>query len=515
MTLLRESASYDALPRKSVMALLKQKGFSMRAMPLHVKIILGLVLGVIYSFISSALGWNEFTINWIDPFGTIFIRILKFIAVPLVLFSIISGVAGLKDVSKLGRMGAKTLLAYLLTTVMAIGIGLVLVNAIQPGKFIEEDQRVKNRVQYELWVQDTTGEIPKDKRSFLTDPQYRDKVEQALTAFELEEMKRKINEQDQTIAEKLKTAQKTKESRPLDFLVGMVPENLVLSISDNSLMLQVIFFAIFFGITMAFLPEATVRPVFSFVNSANEIFLKMVEIVMVAAPFFVFCLLAGVIAKMANTPGEVFEIFKSLSSYSITVFIGLALMVFLIYPFIAKFVVKGLSYSRFFKNIAPAQFLAFSTSSSAATLPVTMECLEDNMGVSKNVSSFVLPIGATVNMDGTSLYQAVAVVFLAQLHMIDLTLAQQLIIVMTATLSSIGAAAVPSAGLVMMILVLQSVGLNPAWIAIVFPVDRILDMCRTVVNVTGDATVSTIIASSENELNMPERLHDYSHIKES
>ncbi|MEX0798223.1 MAG: dicarboxylate/amino acid:cation symporter [Bacteriovoracaceae bacterium] len=484
-------------------------------MPLHIKIILGLVLGVVYSFISSSLGWNEFTINWIDPFGAIFIRILKFIAVPLVLFSIISGVAGLKDVSKLGRMGAKTLFAYLLTTVMAISVGLVLVNAIQPGKFIEEDQRVKNRVQYELWVQDTTGKAPKDKRSFLTDPQYRERVESALTPQELEEMKDRVNEQDATIADKLKTAEKTKESRPLDFLVGMVPENLVLSISDNSLMLQVIFFAIFFGITMAFLPEATVRPVFNLVNSANEVFLKMVEIVMAAAPFFVFCLLAGVIAKMANTPGEVLEIFKSLSSYSITVFIGLALMVFLIYPLIAKFVIKGLSYSRFFKNIAPAQFLAFSTSSSAATLPVTMECLEDNMGVSKNVSSFVLPIGATVNMDGTSLYQAIAVVFLAQLHMVDLTLAQQLIIVMTATLSSIGAAAVPSAGLVMMILVLQSVGLNPAWIAIVFPVDRILDMCRTVVNVTGDATVSTIIASSENELNMPEKLHDYSHIKES
>ena len=179
-------------------------------------------------------------------------------------------------------------------------------------------------------------------------------------------------------------------------------------------------------------------------------------------------------------------------------------MAFVVYPTMIKLFVKTISYKRFFKNISPAQFLAFSTSSSAATLPVTMECLEDNMGVSKKVSSFVLPIGATVNMDGTSLYQAVAVVFLAQLHMIDLSLAQQLTIVATATLSSIGAAAVPSAGLVMMIIVLQAVGLNPAWIAIVFPVDRILDMCRTVVNVTGDATVSTVIAKSENELDMPD-----------
>lgn len=487
----------------------------MKSMPLHVKIIIGLVLGVVYSFTSSALGWNEFTINWIDPFGAIFIKILKFIAVPLVLFSIISGVAGLKDVSKLGRMGAKTLGLYLLTTVLAISVGLLLVNVIKPGKFIESDQLIKNRVKYELWVSSTTGVQPKDGRNFLTDPQYKERVEAALTPAELADMRRTVNEQDERVADKLKTATQTKESRPLDFLVDMVPENLGLSLSDNGSMLQIIFFAIFFGITAAFLPAATVGPALKVIDSVNEIFLKMVEVVMAAAPFFVFCLLAGVIAKMANTPGEVFEIFKSLSSYSLTVFLGLALMIFVFYPLVMKFIVKKMSYKRFFQNIAPAQFLAFSTSSSAATLPVTMECLEENMGVSKNVSSFVLPIGATVNMDGTSLYQAVAVVFLAQLHMVDLTFAQQLTIVMTATLSSIGAAAVPSAGLVMMIIVLQSVGLNPAWIAIVFPVDRILDMCRTVVNVTGDATVSTIVASSEGELNMPERLHDYSHIKEA
>lgn len=487
----------------------------MKSMPLHVKIIIGLVLGVVYSFISSSLGWNEFTINWIDPFGKIFIKILKFIAIPLVLFSIISGVAGLKDVSRLGRMGAKTLGLYLLTTVLAISVGLGLVNLIKPGRFIEDEQLVKNRVKYELWVNATTGVNPKDGRSFLTDPQYRERVEAALSAQELEELKKEVTQKDARVAAKLETAEKTKESRPLDFLVEMVPENLGESLSNNGMMLQIIFFAIFFGITMAFLPPETTGPALKVIDSLNDVFLKMVEIVMAAAPFFVFCLLAGVIAKMANTPGEVLEIFKSLSSYSLTVFLGLVIMVFVLYPLVMKVIVKKMTYGRFFKNIAPAQFLAFSTSSSAATLPVTMECLEENMGVSKNVSSFVLPVGATVNMDGTSLYQAVAVVFLAQLHLVDLTFAQQLTIVMTATLSSIGAAAVPSAGLVMMIIVLQSVGLNPAWIAIVFPVDRILDMCRTVVNVTGDATVSTIIASSEGELDMPERLHDYSHIKEA
>lgn len=268
-------------------------------------------------------------------------------------------------------------------------------------------------------------------------------------------------------------------------------------------MLQVIFFAIFFGITIILIPKEKSQPVIDFIQGINAIFLKMVDIVMKAAPFFVFALLAGVVAKMADTPGEVFEIFIGLGSYSITMVLGLGFVVFVLYPFLVKLFVKHLSYRQFFKNISAAQFLAFSTSSSAATLPVTMECVEDNMGVPRSISSFVLPIGATINMDGTSLHQAVAVIFMAQLHYVDLTIIQQLTIILTAALASIGAAAVPSAGLIMMIIVLQSVGLNPAWVAIIFPVDRILDMCRTVVNVTGDATVATFIAHSEGELKQP------------
>ncbi|MGK7389558.1 MAG: dicarboxylate/amino acid:cation symporter [Candidatus Cyclobacteriaceae bacterium M2_1C_046] len=465
-----------------------------RKLPLHIKIVIGLVLGIIWAFISSALGWNQFTINWIDPFGTIFIRLLKFIAVPLVLFSIISGISGLTDISKLGRMGAKTLLLYLITTVTAVGIGLVLVNLVRPGDFIDENQRIKNRITYELWVKETTGVEPKDERRFLTDPAYADVV-QEITNMDIDQAQAAAG-----IEDKMKVAEEAKEVSPLQFLVDIVPENLMLSLSDNTLMLQVIFFAIFFGVTLALLPAEKAQPVITFIDGINEVFLKMVELIMIAAPYFVFALLAGVIAKMADTPQEVFEIFKGLGSYSLTVFVGLAFMVFVFYPGLITTVIRKLSYKNFFKNISPAQFLAFSTSSSAATLPVTMECVEDNMGVSRNVTSFVLPIGATVNMDGTSLYQAIAVMFLAQMHMVDLTLGQQLTIVLTATLASIGSAAVPSAGLVMLIIVLQSVGLNPAWIAIIFPVDRILDMCRTVVNVTGDATVSTLIAKSEGEL---------------
>lgn len=468
----------------------------MKKLPLHFKIIIGLILGVVYAFVSSAAGWNQFTINWVDPFGTIFIRLLKFIAVPLVLFSIISGISGLSDISRLGKMGAKTLGLYLTTTVIAVGLGLLLVNVVKPGTHLDETQRIKNRISYELWANETGTEI-KDNKNFLNDPAYADLI------LEVSGSEQEIDQKVETLKS---NATSTEDAPPLQFLVEMVPENLVFSISNNGLMLQVIFFAIFFGISIAIVGEKA-KPVATFITSINDVFLKMVELVMKAAPYFVFALLAGVIAKMADSPSEVFQIFKSLGSYSITMVVGLSLLIFVLYPLILVVFVKGMTYKQVFKNISPAQLMAFSTSSSAATLPVTMECVEKNMGVSKNVASFVLPIGATVNMDGTSLLQAVAVIFMAQLHMVDLSFAQQLTIVLTATLASIGAAAVPSAGLIMMMIVLGSVGLNPAWIAIIFPVDRPLDMLRTVVNVTGDATVATLVAGTEGELNPPEVVH--------
>ena len=466
----------------------------MRKLPIHVKIMIGLVLGVIWAFISSSLGWNNFTITWIDPFGTIFIRLLKFIAVPLVLFSIIGGVANLSDVSKLGRLGGKTLMAYMFTTLFAIFIGLLFVNVIKPGSHIDEDQRIKNRLSYELWLQQEGMGLSQDGQNFLDDPKYADYLTDSQEAQKL------TDEQQRDLEAKMQAANAQKESSPLMFIVNMVPENVLFSISNNQLMLQVIFFAIFFGITIVLIPKDIAAPVIGFVNGVNAIFVKMVDLVMRAAPFFVFALLSGVVAKMADTPAEVFDIFLGLGSYALTLLGGLFFVIFVVYPTIIKLFVRKISYREFFRNISPAQFLGFSTSSSAATLPVTMECVEDNMGVPKSISSFVLPIGATVNMDGTSLHQAVAVIFMAQLHMVDLTFGQQLTIVLTASLASIGAAAVPSAGLIMMIIVLQSVGLNPAWVAIIFPIDRPLDMVRTVVNVTGDATVSTLIAKSEGEL---------------
>ena len=465
----------------------------MKKLPIHVKIVIGLVLGIGWAFLSSLMGWNEFTIRWIDPFGMIFIRLLKFIAVPLVLFSIIGGVSGLRDVSKLGRLGWKTLLAYMTTTLLAVGIGLTLVNIVKPGTHIDDEQRIKNRLSYEVWLQENDIDATQDGLNFLSDPKYAAYLSEAQAAEQVTSPKLDLEK-------KMKTVAVQKESSPLKFIVEMVPDNIFASLSGNGLMLQVIFFAIFFGITLVLIPKGVSAPIINLVNGMNSIFLKMVDLVMKAAPFFVFCLLAGVVAKMADSPQEVLEIFKGLGSYSLTLFIGLFLLTFVVYPLIVTSLVSKMSFKDFFKNISPAQFLAFSTSSSAATLPVTMECVEENVGVPKSISSFVLPIGATVNMDGTSMFEGVAVVFLAQLHFIDLTIAQQLTIVFTAAAASIGSAAVPSAGLIMMIMVLQSVGLNPGWVAIIFPVDRILDMCRTVVNVTGDMVVSTLIAKSEGEL---------------
>lgn len=474
----------------------------MKKLPLHTKIIIGLVLGVGWALLSSYLGWNQFTSDWIDPWGKIFIRLLKLIAVPLVLFSIIAGVSNLQDISRLGRTGGKTIGLYLITTVAAVSVGLFLVNVIAPGQSLDQQDIDKNRISYELWAKDS-GIPLKDSKELSAQPEYADLVAEFST---------QSPDSEQTGNQKLQkltsTVAQTKDRSPLQPLVEVVPENIILSLGDGKLMLQVIFFALFFGITMLSLPRDRTAQITSFVNGVNDVFIKMVELIMAIAPFFVFCLMAGVMSKMADTPAEVFSIFKSLGWYSITVVLGLGLMIFVVYPTALILLVKKIPYREFFKRMSPAQFLAFSTSSSAATLPVTMECVEDGLGVSKEVTSFVLPIGATVNMDGTSLYQAVAVIFLAQIHGIDLEIGAQLGIILTATLASIGAAAVPSAGLVMLMIVLTGVGLNPAWIAIIFPIDRILDMCRTVVNVTGDATVCAIIAHSENELAFPPPSHE-------
>jgi len=463
---------------------------SKKGLALHWQVIIGLVLGAVYAWMSIRYGWNVFTMNWIQPFGDIFINLLKMIAVPLVLFSIISGVASLGDMKKLGRMGIKTLAIYLTTTMFAVVIGLALVNVFQPGAHADESLKESNRIRYELW-RDANGIIALDDINISAFPE---------NAEEVERIQAETTSNNNWVTDKLNKADKTKESGPLQPLVDVVPSNIFQALSDMQ-MLQIIFFALFFGVVVTGLGEKRKTTIVKAVDAFNEVFVQMVWVIMKAMPVFVFALMAGQIVKAAGTDPEHFnQLLTFLLRYSFVVVLGLGIMAFIVYPAIIALFVKKLTWREFLSGMRDAQITAFSTSSSVATLPVTMKCVEENLGVSERSASFVLPIGATVNMDGTSMYQAIAVVALAQFHMIDLTLPQQAIIVLTATLASIGAAAIPSAGLVLMIIVLESVGLNPAWIALIFPVDRILDMCRTVVNVTGDGAVSTLVSSSEGEL---------------
>lgn len=420
-----------------------------KKLALHWKILLGMLLGVIYGLIAAQAEWLPFTDDYIKPFGTIFINLLKLIAMPLILFSLVSGIGNLKDISKLSRMGFKTISFYIFTTVVAITIGLFLVNIIDPG-----------------------SNFPKSDQDKIT-AMYRDQV-----------------------AAKQSDAAELSGESPLQFLVDIVPDNIFGAASENSNMLQIIFFSIFLGIAIVLLPESKTKPVRDFFNSMNLVILKVIDIIMEFAPIGVFALLGSIIVEMQ---GDV-ALFKALGMYGLTVILGLLLLIFGFYPILIRLLTK-IKIPQFFKGIAPAQLLAFSTSSSAATLPVTMDCCEENLKVSNEVASFVLPIGATINMDGTSLYQAVAAVFIASAFGMDLNFGQQLTIVLTATLASIGSAAVPGAGIVMLVIVLTAIGVPTEGIALIFAVDRPLDMLRTTVNVTGDSTIASIIHQFENKKN--------------
>ena len=375
-----------------------------------------------------------------------------------------------------------------------------MVNIFKPGHTISEEQKIENRLQYELWCKESKNEI-KDGKNYLADEKYQKYVAIAQKKY----LDQKSEIADNKDWDKRKNnVSKQKDARPLQFLVDVVPTNIFHALTDLKLMLQIIFFAAFFGAMLLLIPKEKAQPISALVDGMNEIFLKMVDLIMRAAPFFVFALLAGKLSELAkDDPDKLFDTFYSLGAYCLVVLAGLFIMAFVFYPLLVLFFTgKKIGYAGFFKRISPAQFLAFSTSSSAATLPVTIECVKDRLGVSKEITSFVLPIGATVNMDGTSLYQSVAAVFLAQYFGVELDIWQQLTIIVTATLASIGSAAVPGAGVVMLMIVLESVGLNAEWVALILPVDRILDMCRTVVNVTGDTTVATVIASGENGLHI-------------
>lgn len=427
----------------------------MKSLALHWKILIGMLSGVTFGFIMLEVGGADFVASWIKPIGTIFVKLLKLIAVPLILASLIKGISDLKDISKFASIGLKTIIIYVLTTVIAISIGLILVNTLNPGDGV------------------STETISK-----LTET-YAD---------------------NSSVQGKIAEASRQQASRPLDFLEDMVPDNAFSALSNNKLMLQVIFLAMFLGVSLLLVGEKSAKPLKDFFDSLNDVVLKMVDLIMLTAPYAVFALLANVVVSSGDP-----ELLYALLFYSGVVVGGLALMICFYLVLVSVITKKNPLW--FLKQISPAQLLAFSTSSSAATLPVTMERVEEHLGVDKEVSSFVLPVGATINMDGTSLYQAVAAVFIAQALDFDLTFADQLTIVLTALLASIGSAAVPGAGMVMLVIVLESVGF-PAdklaiGLALIFAVDRPLDMCRTMVNVTGDATVSMIVAKFEGKLNKP------------
>jgi proton glutamate symport protein len=423
----------------------------MKKLALHWQILLGMLIGVLTGIIAAQFtGGKEFIIDWIKPFGTIFINSLKLIAVPLIVASLIKGVSDLKDISKLSKMGGRTVGIYLLTTVFAVTTGLIAVNIIKPGKLVKAETR---EILMQNYAQDASGKIA--------------------------------------------MATNQKEAQPLQPLIDLVPSNIFDALTDNGSMLQVIFFVIFFGIGLILIEEQKAKPVKDFFDALNDVILKLIDLIMIAAPIGVFALLCSLVVESPSP-----DIFKALIGYAITVLLGLSVLIFGLYPILVK-TFTGKSPKFFFSALAPAQLLAFSTSSSAATLPVTMERVEEHLGVDKEVTSFVLPIGATINMDGTSLYQAVAAVFIAQAFGLELGLGAQLGIVATATLASIGTAAVPSAGMVMLVIILGQAGIPEAGLALIFAVDRPLDMCRTVANITGDATVAMLVGKSLGKLGEP------------
>ena len=419
----------------------------------HWRILVALGFGLVYGVIAAVAGWTDFTANWIAPFGTIFLRLLLLVAVPLVVASLVTGVASLSDINKLSRIGGKTIVVYLGTTLVALVIGLTLVNAFAPGETVPEALRTRLSETYQS-----------------------------------------------DIAEREVAAEGARERRPLQPLVDLVPENFLGAATDNRNMLNIVFVALLVGVALIMVPKEQAKPLLEFFDSLNAVVVKVVELVLKIAPLGVFALIADTVTSVAgDDPYDVGQLLAALGLYTFTALLGMAIHALGTYSILLK-LFTSIEVRQFFSAVVPAQLVAFSTSSSAATLPVTMKNAKNDLGVSEEVASFVLPLGATINMDGTALYQAGAAVFSAQALGISLDLGAQLTIVLMALLASIGTAAVPSAGVVMLIIILEAIAIPTEGIALILGVDRIIDMCRTTTNVTGDAAVATVVAASENQL---------------
>lgn len=423
-----------------------------KRIPIWLKIIVGMILGLIWGLIATRIGASEFTLDWIKPWGTIFLKLLKLIAVPLIFVSLVKGVSSLTDITKLSRIGTKTIAYYIISTLIATTFGLVLVNLVKPGDAFPEEKRAMYQAEWSQTVEEGTLLAEGADRS------------------------------------------------PLRFIVDMIPENIVFSMSDNGNMLQIIFFALLFGVAMVLVPQKGVVTVRGLFDGLNDIIIRLIDMIMSFAPYGVFALLAGVVVDFAGDA----DIFVALGKYFVTVLVGLLMLIVLLYPAYLKLFRIKIKPGRFLKAVLPAQMVAFSTSSSAAALPVTMKQNTEELGVSDEIANFVLPVGVTINMDATAFYQSVAAIFIAQVYGIDLNLTQQLTIVLTATLSSIGSPGVPGGSIVLVIMVLSSVGLPLEGLALILGVDRPLDMLRSSVNLTGDSTIACIIAQSEGQLGKKE-----------
>jgi len=423
-----------------------------RKYPLWAKIILGMFLGIIWGLVAVKTGMEDFTENWVKPWGTIFIKLLKLIAVPLIFVSLVKGITSVTDISKLGRIGIKTIGLYVFTTVVAVVIGLTLVNVFKPGNSFSQESREKFQQQYQ-----------------------------------------------QNIAEKEALAEGVKSGSPLFFFEEMVPDNIVKAAGDNSKMLQIIFFSILFAVAMITLKVKQIEVIKSLFDGLNDIILKIVDIVMMFAPVGVFALLSALIAEFSGDS----DLFVALGKYAALTFFGILFMILTVYPAYLKLFSK-VKIKKFYSAIFPAQMVAFSTSSSAATLPVTLKQCTEKLKISKGVANFVLPVGVTINMDATAFYQVISAVFIAQVFGLDLTISQQLTIVLTTTLASIGAPGVPGGAIIMLVIVLSSAGIPAEGLALIMGIERPLDMMRTAANITGDSTVASIVASSENEIGREE-----------
>ncbi|HPW72217.1 MAG TPA: dicarboxylate/amino acid:cation symporter [Bacteroides graminisolvens] len=419
---------------------IRPKG-NIASIPLYIKILVGMIAGIATGMLFISFGQGEVVQLWIKPWGNIFIRMLQLIAVPLVLVSLIKGVTGIEDIRRFSQIGLKALLIYMSTTVCAILVGLALVLSVKPGNFVD-----------------------------------------AAVASQMKESYQHV------VNEKMSAAESTSEQGPLSFLNDIVPDNLFAASSNNSKMLQVIFFAIFFGIAAISLPKEKTKAVLKVVDSLYDIILKMVDYIIRFAPYGVFALMAALVADNSSN----LSIFAALGMYTLTVIAGLLLLIFVFYPLLIHLFTR-IQTKHFIRNMYPVQLLAFTTSSSAATLPLNMETTERDLGISKEITSFVLPVGTTINMDGTSCYQAIAVVFIAQVMHIHLGWSELIAIVLLTTISSIGTPAIPGGSYVILTMVLSSVGIPADGLALILGVDRPLDMLRTSVNVTGDATVASII----------------------